>query len=102
MYQYEGSDWVQTKDGTYAIHGLIYVENLGSNKQVDLIYSTDGWQTVHTQPAQFAVMHAAPDQELWTFGLDVGTERLHVDYAIRYIVNGVEYWDNNFGRDYSK
>ncbi|MCX9155506.1 CBM21 domain-containing protein [Niveibacterium sp. 24ML] len=92
-------------------YGSVTLQNLAANKQVKVVYSTDGWQTSKTAWASFSPTFwfggyssaANPNQygaEEWNFQLDVGTTASKVEYAIGYIVNGTTYWDNNFGRNY--
>jgi spore coat protein U-like protein len=37
--------------------------------------------------------------EVWAIQAAVGTAR-RVEYALFYDVNGQQFWDNNFGRNY--
>lgn len=105
------ADW---QPATSAYHGQFYgtvtVKNIAYNKQVRVVYSTDGWKTSKTAFATFnpnlwagsystASNPNAYGFEEWNFALDVGTAT-QVDYAIAYTANGATIWDNNFGRNY--
>lgn len=88
------------------------VRNLAYEKMVTLVYTTDGWRTVKKVPMQFAQYYSigsgstlvSPNQfgiERWRINVpveDISMSR--VEYAISYKVNGTEYWDNNYGRNY--
>ena len=85
----------------------ILIKNLAYNKMVSILYSTDKWKTNKT--ANFNFIGSYPNGfEIWgdggSFNLlsNVGTPGTRTfDYAIVYKVNGQEYWDNNFGKNYS-
>jgi Carbohydrate/starch-binding module (family 21) len=86
-----------------------FVRNLGYEKNVEVVYSLDGWNTVETAPLAFVDpyvlgygSYASPNAngiEVWgrpTVTFASGC----IDFAVRYRVSGAEYWDNNFGRNY--
>lgn len=95
-------NWRQQQDGTYSIFGELYLQNSGDEKQVDIIYSVDNWKTIETATADFSRKNNDNSAELWTYYIKTEVENAHVEFAIRYRVNGNEYWDNNFGRNYSR
>lgn len=87
------------------------VKNLAYSKEVKVIYSTDNWQTTNTAPLNFITHYALSDfvvlpnpnifnNEKWSVYLNLPGNAKYVDYAISYKVNGTEYWDNNYGRNY--
>jgi hypothetical protein len=77
--------------------GVVEVKNLAYEKQVTLVYTTDGAQWHETAAAYTAP--AASGHESWTFTQDVppGTE---TRFALRYTAAGQTAWDNNGGGDY--
>lgn len=87
-----------------------YVRNLAYGKQVNVVYTTDGWATVRTAPLGYEYREyygygsaASPDDagiELWSGSFDVGSSASRIDYAVSYQVNGQTYWDNNRGANY--
>ena len=90
------------------------VRNLAYNKQVTMVYSTNGWRTVQYQPLSYANTYAYGGDNLlvnrdlknfekWTasFSIPQGQGPTTLQYAISYKANGVEYWDNNYGRNYT-
>jgi hypothetical protein len=102
------SVYVQS-DGVRTFYADAFVRNLAYTKNVDVVYSTDAWQTMKTAPLAYTNLYvigygsyASPNSngtEVWnrpnvTFAAGC------IDFAIRYRVNGAEYWDNNFGRNY--
>ena len=79
--------------------GRIILDNLAFEKQVDLVFSTDGWRTVQSAPAQYQ-QHTSHDLEYWSFAVPLPADAAGVDFAVRYRVAGQEYWDNHLGVDY--
>ncbi|WP_172203406.1 carbohydrate-binding protein [Niveibacterium sp. COAC-50] len=107
IYDLNNPAWIY--GGRY--YGSVTLKNLSPNKQVKVVYSTDGWQTTKTAWATFSNTFwfggysSAPNpnqygSEEWNYELDVGTTATKVEFAVGYIVNGTTYWDNNFGRNY--
>ncbi|GAA5174029.1 carbohydrate-binding protein [Niveibacterium umoris] len=92
-------------------YGSVSLKDIGSNKQVEIRYTTDGWKTTRsawavwnggfwrsyyssaTNPNQYGV-------EEWAYGLTLPAGTTRIEYAVAYTVNGTTYWDNNFGRNY--
>lgn len=112
---YNGSYAAQSSfySGQNTLYGYLAVKNLSPAKQVNIVYSTDGWKTTKTSAATFNPYfygntagygtNKSPNiygYEEWDYTLDVGTTSTRVDYAIAYTVNGQTYWDNNFGHNY--
>ncbi len=92
--------------------GSIDVRNLAYNKKVEVIYSTDNWQTTKIAPAKYVGPYYTVGYsqyinspnihgiERWTFMEYIGNVS-NVEFAISYTVNGISYWDNNYGNNYS-
>ncbi|RFA26601.1 hypothetical protein CAI21_16705 [Alkalilimnicola ehrlichii] len=93
------------------LHGRVTLNNLGPDKQVQVVYSTDGWATTQTADARFGgpwfwfssySSASNPNPygfEEWVYELKLDGATT-VEYAISYTVNDQTYWDNNFGRNY--
>jgi len=90
------------------------IRNLAYNKQVTFVYTTNKWITVQYQSLNYANTYAYGGDNLiansglknfekWTVGFSIpqGQGPTSMQYAISYKVNGVEYWDNNYGRNYT-
>ncbi|MHA7055928.1 hypothetical protein ACWGOQ_0001815 [Aquimarina sp. M1] len=88
------------------------VRNLAPVKEVGVIYSSDGWQTQGYLPLFFRSTWMngplfsieSPNSyniERWQgyVGLDASEDQL--EYAVVYRANGNEYWDNNYGKNYT-
>lgn len=88
------------------------VRNIAPEKEVGVVYTTDGWQTEHYFPITFrrywtngpSSYILSPNNfniERWNGNtkLDVSVDL--VEYAIVYKVNDATYWDNNFGGNYT-
>ena len=90
--------------------GGVFVKNLGQEQTVTILYSFDQWKTTQSVPAQFQSQYfhaygAVPSPnaqrvEYWSFHFPVPPPAASVDLAVRYQVDGREYWDNNFGQHY--
>lgn len=86
--------------GSSTVSSTVTVKNLGTNKQVNVVYTTDNWATKQTAVATFDHINSTFEFEEWNFVLNVGTTSGEVIYAVSYTVNGKTYWDNNFGLNY--
>ena len=97
------------QDGSHVFRADAFVRNIAYGKSVDVVYSTDGWQTVQTASLEYTPTYvlgygsyASPNVngiEVWgrtSMTVPAGC----VDFAIRYRVNESEYWDNDFGRNF--
>jgi hypothetical protein len=78
---------------------LIGVQNLDYHKVVGVVYTTDSWNTVRTAYASYGWTQVS-GLEVWVieFGAIAGAE---FQFAAFYRAKGNEYWDNNFGNNYS-
>ena len=96
---------------TSSFNGNILVRNLAYTKDVTVVYSTDNWATTKTVKAsyvgpRFYWGYASVDSpnalgiEYWTFSATLENAK-QISYCISYTVNGVTYWDNNFGGNYT-
>lgn len=85
--------------------------NYGSPGAVEVVYTTDGWITTETAALSyqryFRVGYAeyiqSPNQydvDKWATSIRVNADVTTIEYAIVYKVDGQEYWDNNFGKNY--
>jgi hypothetical protein len=96
-------------EGHRVFRADVFVRNIAYDKTVDVVYSTDGWQTTATAPLGYVNpyvlgygSYASPNGngiEVWgrpsvTFSSGC------IDFAIRYRVGGAEHWENNFGRNF--
>ncbi len=89
----------------YAVSGMTFdwttlfakVRNIAFDKQVDLVYSPFGSSAWFERPLAFVSHHGNYD----VFGSDAVALSNVETFALRYRVTGSEYWDNNFGADYT-
>ena len=107
---YDGA-WNNTYAGTGTFYGQILVRNLAYEKQVEIVYTTDNWATTKAVPCHFVPSNWFPygttvtypnaqGAERWSFQVEIPLGAPNVEYAVSYRVNGVNYWDNNFGMNY--
>lgn len=88
------------------------VRNLAFAKEITLVYSTNNWKTIKYMPLTYANTYAygganfridpnAKNFEKWAVTVKPSRSAKKIVYALRYRINGAEYWDNNFGRNYT-
>lgn len=97
--------------GTYFNINVDARRNYGAVGAVEIVYSTDGWTTTNrvslSYQRYFRVGYAhyiqSPNQfdiDKWETSVRLDPDISSVEYAIVYKVNGQEYWDNNYGKNY--
>jgi len=74
------------------------VQNLGNDKEVGLIYTTNKWESFDTLKAEY-YWTMQSGIEVWLIEQNLNTNS-DVEFALFYKVNGQQYWDNNFSRNY--
>jgi hypothetical protein len=81
------------------LHVSAAVQNLSYQKTVGIVYTTNNWITT-----RIAYLHynrtMSSGLEVWTVDVPVGPAAA-VEFALFYRVNSIEYWDNNFWRNYT-
>jgi hypothetical protein len=95
-----------SRSGYYAWNGDfagdIVLRNVAYEKNVEVVYTIDNWQTWSTAQAMY--FHPkTEDSELWSFTLPLGGYGYYpqVEFAIHYQADGLDYWDNNFYANYT-
>ncbi|KAL0075032.1 glycoside hydrolase family 15 protein [Phycomyces blakesleeanus] len=91
---------VKLESYTYSnnvLSGKIYVKNIAYAKTVTVIYSdnSDSWS--YSTEAAYTEPISGTNYEYWQFSTTVGSSGIHQFY-IKYVVNGVSYYDNNGGQ----
>lgn len=92
--------------------GAVLLRNLAYVKDVAIRYTRDGWKTWSEIKCNYS-SSAADNCEYWafngpewSFAKSYATQsltaavKLNFDFAVRYKVNGVTYWDNKGGANY--
>ncbi|KAL8601113.1 hypothetical protein ACOMHN_040814 [Nucella lapillus] len=86
-----------------SITGVIRVANIGFHKAVRVRFTTNGWASFHDIAASYMVNSNDGATDRFSFTLvpppDFGPGS-RLECAISYSVNGVDYWDNNYGNNY--
>lgn len=86
--------------------GSIQVANLAFQKKVVVRYTLDDWNTAKEVEAQYQepIAHSANTWDRFSFKivLDANTNAAHESLylAVKYNVNGREFWDNNNHKNY--
>ncbi|MFP2910689.1 hypothetical protein ACLESD_37750 [Pyxidicoccus sp. 3LFB2] len=96
----------QSSRGGFFVHGYVVLKNLPGVKDVKVVSTQNDWATVQEKAATFLGAPAGGDGvlERWAFSIPVSaptTTLPTVRFALSYTVDGVTYWDNNFGWNYS-
>lgn len=78
---------------------LAAVQNLGSDKDIGIIYTTDNWESSSDAKAQYNRTMSS-GFEVWKISVPMSSVT-EVKFALYYKVNEQEYWDNNFWRNYT-
>lgn len=81
------------------LYGSIILKNLAYQKHVKVRYSVDNWATYQEYGASY-LSADGNENEKWNFSVDMPDTWSTVKFAVSYTVNGVTYWDNNFGQNY--
>lgn len=84
-----------------SFRGEVYLKNLALEKKVNIVYSYDNWETSLVGSASFEHTANNPEFEAWGFNLQVPIAVDAVEFAVAYEVNGVTYWSNNNGDNYT-
>jgi len=79
--------------------GPVMVKNLAYQKEVRVRYTTDNWESFTEIPANYESTISNGLEE-WTFNTTLPADWSTLEYAVSYRVNGLTYWDNNFGSNY--
>ncbi|MDT8718502.1 hypothetical protein IAI10_17695 [Clostridium sp. 19966] len=83
------------------IIGSITLNNIGNPKVVKIRYSYDNWATYLETNANYNSTSNNNSLDYWDFTIPSNPSSKQVKFAISYEVNGIEYWDNNFGNNYT-
>ena len=83
-------------NGNKEFWGYVYAKDRTDNGSMQIIYTTDNWQTSKVIEAS----HCCNMKE-WSFRTtDLPDDATVIEYAISYSKDGFTTWDNNFGRNY--
>ncbi|MEW7288941.1 hypothetical protein [Aquimarina sp. 2304DJ70-9] len=107
---YDGMSYVPYYDQN-SMRVTVDVRNLAPNKEVGVVYTTDGWQTQNyftlnfqrywtSGPFFFIQSPNQFDIERWSGNVRFDKSLNTVEYVVVYKVNGQEYWDNNYGKNH--
>jgi hypothetical protein len=96
---------IEPRDATFTtIEWSGHVQNLGYEKEILVVFSTDNWATSMCIGAKYANdgTPIQPGIEKWTATstIPVGMQGKYVQSYIAYTVNGQTYYDNNFTLNY--
>lgn len=85
------------------IEGKILVKNIAFHKHVSVRFTVDFWQTTSEATAEYEES-AQTSVDRFSFAIPLNMDRSSVErtfcMAVRYEVNGREFWDSNNGMNY--
>ncbi|XP_074092335.1 protein phosphatase 1 regulatory subunit 3E [Macrotis lagotis] len=88
--------------GPLGVAGSARVLDLAYEKRVSVRWSADGWRSQREAPATYAGPAPPPPRaDRFAFRLPAPPTGGSLLFALRYRVTGLEFWDNNGGRDYA-
>lgn len=88
--------------GPLGVAGSARVLDLAYEKRVSVRWSADGWRSQREAPAAYAGPAPPPPRaDRFAFRLPAPPIGGALLFALRYRVTGLEFWDNNGGRDYA-
>ncbi len=82
------------------LFGSIILRNIAYDKDVKIVYSADNWKTSYSIKAVYAGPHFE-DAERWNFDGYLGMNVSKIQFKVVYKVNGLEFVDNNFSKNYT-
>lgn len=85
------------------IRGFVRVLNVAYFKVVTIHYSEDGWKNIRREQANHLCTSIDGSTDTFFFRLQFVShrnEKCKIEFAICYSVDGREYWDNNFLKNY--
>ena len=80
-----------------SLHGIVRVSNIAYEKEVVIRWTHDHWKTSHDTCSVFCSSDGSTDR----FAFEVPINGNGVSFAIRFRARGIEYWDNNYGGNYT-
>jgi hypothetical protein len=103
---YAPMGYLNTQTDSKQLNCGIYLRNLAYQKNVFVRYTTDGWKTFIDAPASYQSSignnYGTPAElEYWQAAILLPLSTTSVQYAVSYTVNGMTYWDSNFGSNYT-
>ncbi|XP_031766496.2 protein phosphatase 1 regulatory subunit 3C [Galleria mellonella] len=94
------------KQNECAVDGTVKVKNLDFTKEVFVRLSSDGWAT--SEDAYCAFLESGPVNkngssvyDTFGFRLQLPIHSRRMDFCVCFTCKGVQYWDNNKGRNYT-
>lgn len=84
-----------------SISGNIALKNLNYKKIVRVRISEDNWKTYTDIDAKYWYSSKDNSVNYWNFNYNTKSNTKKVQFAVCYEVNGTQYWDNNFGSNYT-
>ncbi|MCP4131990.1 MAG: hypothetical protein GY754_13515 [bacterium] len=78
--------------------GIILAKDFGSERQVKVLYTYDGWETVKTIEADYMKPFFGTGASLWSY--DIPEVSAPLELSVSYTVDNEKFWDNDDGRNH--
>lgn len=88
----------------FALLGTVKVKNLAYEKKVTVRVSFDCWETYRDVWADYVSTYPNNEADKFIFRISLPSQFAvghRIEFAIRYLVQGQEFWDNNLTKNYS-
>lgn len=82
-----------------ATTGVVRVMNLSFDKEVTVRWTNNKWSSYHDTQCAYCYGSSDKTTDRFSFTLPTNNED-NIEFAVRYKVNGIEYWDSNGGQNY--
>lgn len=97
-------DYNTMSNNQFVLEGRCRALNLSFEKTVHVRYTMDLWKSFHEEQAQFhetiqSTSHTW-DRFYFKIPIEATSETKTIYMALRYTVDGQDYWDNNNGKNY--
>lgn len=83
-----------------AVRGTLKVKNMALEKKVKVRCSYDCWNSYTDIPGTYVSSCAYSNMDTFTFEFTTAPCITQMEFALQYLVNGQEFWDNNDGQNY--
>jgi len=86
-----------------SVSGIVRVSNIGYHKEVFIHYTIDKWITYQDEVAAYVPNSSDGETDRFSFHIMLPSNfqpGYRLEMAVKYIVNGQMFWDNNRGKNY--
>ena len=82
------------------VTGIVVVENMAFEKTVSVRYSLDDWLSFNETVGTYISNSSSGNTDRFMVVITVPRRSRSVEFAVRFSIDGQEFWDNNLGKNY--